>query len=436
MKSAIRNWLGGLSLLTLGLLFAGVYVMAVGLSNVAAGVEQSLFTSMAISGALFGLLVASTRLPVRRATVVSGLFGLFFILLRVGGIGPQLLQVVREAALYMGSIASPWFREVSGLVGSEPLQVAWSELQAAFGVVLARSGAWLQTWVAGEPTYDPVAAALLWSGLLWAAAAWAAWGFRARKQPVPALVPAVVLLGIVLGGVRAKPGALIWSLGIVISASVLTAQDVREVRWRSLGLARSRSVRMNLLWWAALLAIGLMAAGALGHEFSYGRLGRTLQGFATGRSDEAGLARQALGLANQGPDESRVRGDLEGLRNAGLPRRHLIGSGPELSEQLVLSIRVIDDPELRGLDANGPTVPYYWRSNTYDVYLGDGWKTSSTESSEYRAGEPSRQEIPVNSRLVAQRIRSVPELGGLLFFAGAVMTVDQPYSVDWRSPND
>jgi transglutaminase-like putative cysteine protease len=107
-----------------------------------------------------------------------------------------------------------------------------------------------------------------------------------------------------------------------------------------------------------------------------------------------------------------------------------------LSEQLVLSIRVIEEAELRGLEAGGPTAPYYWRSNTYDIYLGNGWMTGSTDHSEYLAGEHIRQEIPANSRLVAQRIRSVPELGGLLFSAGALMTVDQPFSVDWRSPDD
>ena len=436
MKRKIKSWLGELSLLTVGLLVAAVYVMAVGLARVAAGVEQSLFISMAISGALVGLVVASMRLPGWRAMALSGVIGLLLILLRVGGIGPQLLQVLREGILYLGAVESPWYRTISGLLDEVRLQGAFSELLAALSVLFARTGAWLQTWAAGEPTFDPVAAALLWSVLLWATAAWAAWGFRTVKQPLLALMPGVVLLGTALGGVGAKPGALIWSLGIVIFASVLAAQDVREVRWRELGIAGSRRLRLSLIQWAALLAIGLMVAGALSHEITYGRLVRTVEGFATGRSGEQDLARQALGLESQEADEPRARADLDGLRYAGLPRRHLIGSGPELSEQLVLSIRVIEEDEVRGLEVGGPTEPYYWRSNTYDIYLGDGWMTGSTDHSEYLAGEHSRQEIPANSRLIAQRIRSVPELGGLLFSAGALMTVDQPFSMDWRSPDD
>ena len=435
MRRAVRIWQGDLSLLTIGLLFAAVYVMALGLADVAAGVEQSLFTVMAISAALVGLVVASMRIPGRRAMALSGLVGLFLILVRVGGIGPQLLQALREGILYLSSIESPWYGS-SLVVGEGRLQETWLELFAALGVLLARTVAWLQTWIVGEPTFDPVAAALLWSVLLWIAAVWAAWGFRMIKQPLLALVPAVVLLGTALGGVGAKPGALIWSLGIVISALVLTSQDVRQVRWRELGIAGSRALRQSLIGWAALLATGLMVAGALSHEINYGRIVQTVEGFATGRSGDEDLARQALGLESQEADEPRSLADLDGLRYAGLPRRHLIGSGPELSEQLVLSVRVIEEDELRGLEAGGPTAPYYWRSTTYDTYLGNGWMTGSAEHSEYPAGEHIRQEIPPNTQLIAQRIRSVPELGGLLFSAGALMTVDQPFSVDWRSPED
>ena len=436
MRRALRSWLGELSLMTVGLLIAAVYVMAVGLAGVAAGVEQSLFIFMAILGALVGLVIASLRLPGWGAIALSGLVGLFLILLRVGGIGPQLLSVLREATLYLGRVESPWYRSLSIQLGENRLQENWSELFAALRVLLARSGAWLQTWMAGEPTFDPVAAALLWSVLLWAAAVWVAWGFRAKKQPLLALIPAVVLLGIALGGVGAKPGALVWSLGIMVSALVLADQDVREVRWRRLGIADSRGLRTNLILWAAFLAIGLMAAGALSHEISYGKIVRTVEGLGPGRSGDNDLARQALGLESQEPDESRTSASLDGLRYAGLPRKHLIGSGPELSEELVLSIRVIEQDEIRGLEAGGTREPYYWRSNTYDIYLGNGWMSGKADQSEYLAGEHIRQEIPDNSRLVAQRIRSIPKLGGLLFSAGGLMTVDRPFSVDWRSPED
>ena len=290
--------------------------------------------------------------------------------------------------------------------------------------------------MAGEPTFDPVAAALLWSVLLWAAAVWVAWGFRAKKQPLLALIPTVVLLGIALGGVGAKPGALVWSLGIMISALVITDQDVREIRWRRLGITGSRGLRMNLIRWAAFLAIGLMVLGALSHEISYGKIVRTVGGFGPGRSGDSDLARQALGLESQEPEESRTSSNSNGLRYAGLPRKHLIGSGPELSEELVLSIRVIEEDEIRGLEAGGTREPYYWRSNTYDIYLGNGWMSGKADQSEYLAGEHIRQEIPEFSRLVVQRIRSIPKLSGLLYSAGGLMTVDGPFSVDWRSPDD
>ena len=432
----LRSWLGGLSLASIMLLVLSVYIVALGLANVAAGVERSLFTSMGLLAVLVGLAVSSQAATSRRAFGISAGMGMLVILLRVGGIGPRLIAVVREWAFYFGLTRSPWFRQIAGTDVDERLKVAGAELSGAVGVLLARTGAWLRTWSAGEPTFDPVAAALLWSVLLWLTVSWAAIGYRVRRQPLVALIPMIVLLGAALGGVGAKPGALIWSLGILIPSLVLVAQDVREVRWKRLMIASSPSLRRNLILWAAFLAIGLMLAAGLSQQITYRRVVQTVEGIMNARSRGDELALQALGLERSEEAEPRDQTDIERLRYAGLPRRHLIGSGPELSEQLRLSIRVLEEAALRGLEPGGPSAPYYWRSNTYDVYLGGGWMTSGTDHLQLAPGEVLRAEIPAESRTVEQVVRSVPELGGLLFSAGSLVTVDQPYAVDLRSPED
>jgi transglutaminase-like putative cysteine protease len=147
--------------------------------------------------------------------------------------------------------------------------------------------------------------------------------------------------------------------------------------------------------------------------------------------------------------------DRDDMRAPGLPRRHLIGSGPELSQQVVMIVY----PQENANTGDGAvtelsseiTPPYYWRSLTYDKYTGRGWITVETETHRYQAGdlalhrdsyEPvhtENQVIPDDwlvRRKVQLEVRAVGDWRDLVHTAGDLVTIDQNFRIAWRSSGD
>jgi len=65
------------------------------------------------------------------------------------------------------------------------------------------------------------------------------------------------------------------------------------------------------------------------------------------------------------------------------PREHLLGNNPELSRQLVMSVRTPGVPPTR----------FYWRATSYDEYTGHGWLSNASKHAELGA-EPLWPETP------------------------------------------
>jgi transglutaminase-like putative cysteine protease len=143
---------------------------------------------------------------------------------------------------------------------------------------------------------------------------------------------------------------------------------------------------------------------------------------------------QSLGM-NPGSRENDIPSFIS---SPGLPRQHLIGSGPELSQQIVMIIRTGDlepAPSMEVLSSMPPR--YYWRSLNYDVYTGRGWLTSETEEYSYAANEPILAPIPTENkdlRLVKQEVETTQGSGKLLHFAGTLVSVNEAYNVNIRTP--
>lgn len=107
---------------------------------------------------------------------------------------------------------------------------------------------------------------------------------------------------------------------------------------------------------------------------------------------------------------------------------------PELSEQVVMLIDVNDLPPAPPEFVSNITLPhYYWRSLTYNRYTGRGWITDKTETINYVAGEQVHKLGLPAHQLVKLRVQEVEEFGGLVHFAGTLISIDQDFQVAWRS---
>ena len=138
----------------------------------------------------------------------------------------------------------------------------------------------------------------------------------------------------------------------------------------------------------------------------------------------------SLGLEG---DSSNL-GKLGNVVIGGLPRKHLIGSGPELSDQIVMSVKPEEDLSSLVLplqEWQNLTIPLYWRGITYDRYTGYGWESSEVVMQNYAAGESTHQKFGNTYQVLRQTIR-FEEPNDLIYAAGDPLKLNTDYSIAWR----
>jgi transglutaminase-like putative cysteine protease len=282
----------------------------------------------------------------------------------------------------------------------------------------------------GAPGFDAQAAGLVWGLLLWCAAAWAAWGVRRRNQPLLAALPAVVILAASLAFAREQLLYLALPFGAVLGLLAWSQYARRSQNWQQHGVDYAADIPFDLTLWTGALVVlvgGLAMLAAIPSPHQAVRLTRSLLVI---RSQSAENLGQSLGLS-PGAGQARPVG-----RPGVLPRLHLLGSGPELSQRVIFLVRVAEPSD--GLVPPGgvdyPAERLYWEGVAYDVYDGRGWSTSPTTANAHGGGEgPPFPEQAGSYYWVEQEIQAVGEAGQQVIQAGDLYRLDQPYEIDLRA---
>ena len=415
------------ALVSFALLLVALLIVARGISDVSLGLEAFLLAAMAIGGAVLGWSLALTQMGMGLAFLVSLLAGVVGMLFVVGQIGDKFAAMVGSLV----EMAGPLWRSVvaAEVPDWSPVAETAALLARAVSVVTGRGVHWLTTWIRGEPSFDPVAAALIWSLLIWSVAAWAGWIYGRHHRALIALLPASVLMISTFAYLGADSGPVIWLLAVLLILLALARHTLLRKEWLRRKVKFSERIWQGIGGWALIVSVALVALAAALQNVSledFLRAPRTL-------SDEQEALREtvtdALGLRDQRFE--RQRAVMDKLRAPGLPRQQLIGSGPELSEKIVMEVR-----DLPG-DTSGPiSGRFYLRSTTYDVYTSRGWMTSETDVKGYAAGERIRPESRPGYRSVLQEISVVGELGPLVYAAGPLVSADREFLVQWRGESD
>jgi transglutaminase-like putative cysteine protease len=428
------------------LLWLAVASTAWSLSGVVRELDLGLLWTVASLAVLLGWGLATWGLPNWLAGLLASLCGLGVVLVRVGRLGGVLVALAgAQLSLYLDLWS--WL-----LYGSAPdwapVVIALAKVMADVGILLHRGTDWLLALIAGDPAFDPVAVALVWSAAMWANVVWAGWWVRCRR-PLLGLLPISSLLGATMYYAGRKALGMVPLLGLLLLLMALTGHDVREQRWRAAGIKFSRGIWSDLTLVVSILSLALMIVSVLVGSISMHRIVEWTRRFNSERSNRVEAVAGSLGVEQMavaaGETHPAERTAFDRIRVGGLPRRHLIGSGPELSERVVMLVGV-DDRSLDTLEGEARASPlgYYWRSLTYDWYDGRGWSTGRTEIAEYQAGQPtistSRSGVVSPTlgyyRQVRQEVQVLDDLDGLLHVVGTLVTADHNFSVAWRSYGD
>ncbi len=424
LRGLLQRYISASSLRLGGLLAAGLLSVAVSSAQQLRGAEAILLAEMTLLGGALAWWAAAAGLPTGLSAVLLPAAGFMRAMWRVGRLGPAVASVIGAA------FTSLWNGLHDPLRGFENPERLWDSgrlLSAQAVAVASRLAVWLQGMVEGQPQFDPLAAAMVWSTLLWCLGAWAAWLLRRRSRPLAAMLPLLALTAYTSFYTGGSASSLLIPLAALLMMMVYSEYAVRQRRWRSEQIVVAEGLAGRLSMAALPITLALVGAAALIPSLSYDRAVRWAQRLSGQREAPESAFGDSLGLEQVPQYDS----PLYPARSPGLPNRHLVGSGDELSEQIVLTVSIFNLP------IEGPPPRYYWRALSYDRYTGQGWVTSSTVTWSYASGEATQSGRPTGHRRVRQKVRLADQAPELAFHAGRLLTTDDEFDVAWRTaPRD
>ncbi len=436
-KGVVSRFIGALgprALFLWGLLVLMTYSMMSSLSNVVPNLDISFTFTVAAAGLTLGWLLAQLPMKAGLAAMLSLVLGVEFLLIHVGNLGSRLVQIaatvvsaVEQTAVWYWTEQPPNWEAVSALY----LQL-WRDI----AVLLERTFDWLWRLYVGRGGFDVIGAALVWGFGIWVCYVWAGWVARRHHRPLLALLPASLVLSFVLSYTGSNPYVFLPIIGITLLLMSLIQQNAREIRWNRLGIDFSRGIWTDLAMVATGLSIALVLAAAIAPSISAQRIADWVRDVTDrGRDGRTEAVAEGLGLTQQ--PAPRPSQPTDPYRSTSLPQRHLLGSGPELSRVVVMVIETGELPSLPPDEFLTQSAPrHYWRSLTYDRYLGRGWATSATETYDYDAGEPIVDLDAPHLRQLRQSVRLVGQQGGRVHVRGTLVSVDQDFQAAWRSNDE
>ena len=426
------QWFGWQNLFSIGLLAFALGSLAWTLSSLIRWLDVAFLLPLMLTGLLLSWLLAAFKpIPGWLAALVAVVFGFELVVIRVGNLEAGLLAAGLNGARLVGDLWPEWggdWPDPSAFVSSVAL--VWQ----GFTILLSRMGAWLLAVVQGEAINDPVAATLVWGLLLWIVSVWAGWGVRRWQHPLAALAPAGGLLAIILAYNPKQANDLIPLLVVTLLLLALTNFYARQQRWQAANVDYPSSTPAEMAAFFIPLVIVIVIIAWIIPSLSIQEITKFTRRMLDPQTAQAQPVADSLGL-ELNLDEP---GYLTEFRTPGLPRNHLLGSGPELSEQIALIVTtgdaVIGSTPVSYFNRQAPR--HYWRSLTYDVYTGQGWRTSATQEFEYEAGQPAAAAEAPGRRVLRHQVEIESNQGGLLFAGGNLVVADHAYTINWRGPGD
>jgi transglutaminase-like putative cysteine protease len=407
---------------TLVLITIAFGMFAFALAQIVRGFEWNLALTITLLGLSVGWGLARLPLPGVVAGIVAAIIGGEVTVIRVGQLGGKLFALARASFESLWRIVTWQFDAVN----ARAILDALIELVNALVTIFTRAREWWSAIVNGVPAFDPVAVALTWSWIVWGCSVWAAWSLARRHKSFDAFLPSIALLATMLAYTNADSAYLAWLLAAMLMLMPLATLRAHEQRWQSARRDVADMIAPDVAIVTIPLVVGLVVLAYATPSLSVRQIVRAVQERLEAPAQDVPRWGDSLGLI---PHPAPTQTIFDVVRAPGLPRRHLLGAGQELSERLALVVTTNDI-------VSDEDVPprYYWRASTYDRYTGRGWTTSATDIVDYSAGE-SVGEAYRAQRLVTQ---VVEWLGapGLIYATGALVTANHDFRVAWHSPED
>ncbi|HSR34026.1 MAG TPA: transglutaminase domain-containing protein [Anaerolineae bacterium] len=401
--------------------------------------------AVTVLGVIIGLRLAHSRISSRRAALLGGLLGLVLSVLITGRLLPPIWLLISEIGK-----ASDWYKNWRQGILGWPLPLAstaefvWQQV-SALGI---RLWWWAQAIPAGGRTQDRIVLLLLAVFVAWAIALFATWQIFRRRSALVGLMPTGLITAVLAffkGGtaILYLTAFLFCTLWLVALGHLWTHRQ----RWEQNGTDYPDNLGTELLLsLAPMLTLVLLVAAFSPVVYANPVRDAFWRTMDAPWSRVEQVAERLFGPIESG--EPLGRDFIAGGGSGSLPRYHLLGSGPELGETIVLYASTNDPPPPlpapNDLEEAAPTYPHrYWRGATYDTYTGLGWRNDPLDTREVSPSQSLTTSPARGADLVQHFQRIQPHQDpvaspskGLIYAAGSPVRVDISVQTWLRSPDD
>jgi len=422
--------------------------LANGLAGLMPRLNPAMLFQPLLIGGVLGWFLARSRLQGWQGLILAFMGGLFLFFGWNGG----LISPAWEVVIGMNQQS---LSQVTGFAMDSRSQAvswinAWLEIGSGITLFWEHIFAWILNLFQRRASFDPYGTNFFWGMLLWTIGIWTSWEINRHRQPLRAVIPAGVILAVSLAYGGASIESLVSFLGATLILMGWNAISSRQQHWETDRIDYAEELRLDVSLVTVGLTTVLVSLAVVAPLLSVKNLEKFIDHFRPKFQTVEQPIGKSLGLV-QRTAQPPPRSAQTGMDARGLPRSHLIGSGPELSLLPVMSVQTGDLPPIPFQSLRSFDVPhYYWRGLSLDQYNGLGWQTSSTQQFTYSAKEAIRtgldlfvepgtkiafQSIP-GVRLVYQKITPAVSLNRLVYTAGDILAVDHFYQVIFRVPPD
>ncbi|MDF1519011.1 MAG: transglutaminase-like domain-containing protein [Brevefilum sp.] len=285
---------------------------------------------------------------------------------------------------------------------------------------------WISRLGKEQAIFNPKINDVFWGTILWIATFASGWMFRRKNHAFTASLPILSILIGILGYTRQNTQGLILALAVLLLMIVVFEHLRHEEEWDTHNIDYSEALRGDVAFLGipTILAIMLIASALPNIPYDAITEFRSQMNFM----EDQNQSRFDKSLGLQKIPQEPFPGSTSGV----LPRQFLIGSGSELSENLVMEIdtrEVFLPPEI---DINSTLPKYYWFGRSYDTYTGNGWVNSEIATKTYSENEIIIAADLNHSRLLNQKINKSNTALETLYASGIPQTVDHRITAGWR----
>lgn len=392
------------TVIALILLFIAMSALSAGIKISVDKIEDAVLVPVALFAVTAGYLLGCTGMSARRAwsiLILSGLLVIFIETARLNEIMTEIIKYIPKFDLEL----------IQSLLKKETPDISF--LQTQLTEIAARTSAFFKHLLGGN-LEDPIVRETLWDIPLLLLGAWAGWQTGKRDDVITALAPALALHSFILN----YTGRSTFSLQIAIFAFIALL-GIHQ-KW---GMARQKNTKASVAQRETFLTV-LLISFALG--------------FAAGWTPVISVREIARQIKENDSLDKMFGLEAKPAKTSwsypsGLPRQHLIGLGPELSQSVVLTVKTGELPPSDNAIIRETVPRHYWRWLTYDLYNAQGWTSSPTENIPY----PAKQAVlPIGGeryKVIHQQVKKSSTQDDRLYWTGTLARVSQPVNANWRT---